>query len=192
MSNSGESSNLRRAMRLAELYALVACLLYFAHPSALSVMVGAPIVALGEAIRFWSAGHLLKTEELVTCGPYRLTRNPLYLGRILIFTGLSVMVNLPYNLSIVVMILGWMLFFGIYMPRKERVEPARLRARHGEAFDRYFQAVPALFPTWRPYPHPSAGRWSLKRISRNREVLMVIGLALVIAYLAWRAQMFEV
>ena len=36
-------------------------------------------------------------------------------------------------------------FFGYYMPRKERIEPARLEALHGEEYRKYNAAVPALF-----------------------------------------------
>ncbi|RMH16737.1 MAG: isoprenylcysteine carboxylmethyltransferase family protein [Acidobacteria bacterium] len=177
----------RGRLRLLALYALVAFLLYFAEPTVRSVAAGVGFVVLGEAVRFWAAGHLLKTQELVTSGPYRFTRNPLYLGRLLIFTGLAIMVNLPYYGSWIALVGGWALFFGVYLRRKERVEPARLEALHGEAFRRYFEAVPALFPTLRPYAHPSAGRWSAARMARNREHWMVIGLALVTAYLLWRA-----
>ena len=132
--------------RLASVYLVIALLAALSKPTPLSVTVGFAVMLVGEALRFWAAGHLLKTEELVTSGPYRHTRNPLYLGRLLIFTGLSVMTPLPRGANWVVLALGLAVFFGYYLPRKERVEPARLRERHGEAFERYFRAVPALIP----------------------------------------------
>jgi len=169
------------------LYALIGFLVALAQPTVTGVIAGFVLVALGEAIRFWSAGHLLKTQELVTCGPYRYTRNPLYLGRILIFTGLCIMASLPFYGSWILLLVGWGIFFGYYLPRKERVEPARLRELHGEAFDRYFEAVPALFPSLRPYPLPSDGRWSRQRMLRNREHWMVIGFLVVTLFFLWRA-----
>lgn len=177
----------RQRLRLVSLYALLAFLLVFARPTVASVAAGIGLVAVGEAVRFWAAGHLFKTQELITSGPYRFTRNPLYLGRLLIFTGLAIMANLPYYGSAIALVVGWALFFGNYMRRKERVEPARLREIHGAAYDRYFAAVPALFPTLRPYPDPSGGRWSGHRMARNKEYWMLVGLALVAAFLAWRA-----
>jgi len=186
MSNRNYNRALGR-LRLTLLFALVAALLYLSQPSRKSVLVGVVFVVIGETIRFWAAGHLYKTKELITSGPYRYTRNPLYLGRLLIFTGLCLMVNLPYGGSWVILILGYAAFFGYYLPRKERVEPARLRQEHGEPFDRYLAAVPALFPKVPGYDQPSPGRWQFERMSRNREYWMVIGLAAASAFLWLRA-----
>jgi len=174
-------------LRLLALFAVVVALIYFARPTVLSVAIGSVFVVLGESVRFWSSGLLLKTKELMTAGPYRYTRNPLYLGRFLILTGVIIMVNLPNYLSLVGLVVGWGWFLGVYMRRKEEVEPARLREEHGEAYDRYFEAVPALFPTFQPYADFTSASWSAERMIRNKEYAMVIGLAGITAYLLWRA-----
>ncbi|MBZ5637492.1 MAG: isoprenylcysteine carboxylmethyltransferase family protein [Acidobacteriia bacterium] len=174
-------------VRLASIYLLIALMLALSRPTPLTVTVGFAAALAGEAIRFWAAGHLLKTEELVTSGPYRFTRNPLYLGRLLIFIGLSVMARLPYGANWLVLVLGCAVFFGYYLRRKERVEPARLRERHGEAFERYLRAVPALLPTLRPYPEGASAGWSSDRMLRNREHWMVGGLLAVSLLMLWRA-----
>ncbi len=173
--------------RVGATFLLVAVLVAFAHPTPLSVTAGFVVTALGEAVRFWAAGHLLKTQELVTSGPYRYTRNPLYLGRLLIFTGLCVMCLLPYGANWIVLVSGYAIFFGYYLPRKERVEPARLREVHGEAFERYHRAVPALFPSPRPFPDASGLGWSSDRMFRNREHWMVVGILAITLLLLWRA-----
>ena len=174
-------------LRLAATWVLVAALVLLARPTPLGVSIGFAFVALGEAIRFWAAGHLRKTVELVTSGPYRYTRNPLYLGRLLIFTGLCIMARLSWALNWIVLAVGLAIFFGYYLPRKERVEPARLEQVHGEAFRRYRRAVPALLPTLQPYAEGSSDGWSSERMLRNREHWMVIGLAAVSLFLLWRA-----
>jgi len=174
-------------LRLVLLYALVACLAWLSRPEPRTAVVGAVLVALGELIRIWAAGHLYKTKELITSGPYRFTRNPLYLGRLLIFTGIALMARIPCcHANLVVLVLGWLVFFGYYMPRKERIEPARLERHHGEAYRRYFAAVPALFPWKRPWPD-DGGRWRLERFRRNREGLTALALALLTAYFLLRA-----
>jgi protein-S-isoprenylcysteine O-methyltransferase Ste14 len=166
------------------------------------VSIGFLFVASGEAVRFWAAGHLLKSVELVTSGPYRYTRNPLYLGRLLILTGICIMAKFPFEvpgtdgflvpLNLVVLVIGYAVFFGYYLPRKERVEPDRLREIHGEAFERYFRAVPALLPTFRPYRGGTGSGWSSDRMLRNREHWMVIGLAILTLFLLWRSYQLQV
>jgi protein-S-isoprenylcysteine O-methyltransferase Ste14 len=174
-------------VRLVATFAFLVALVFFSRPRPAEVAIGFVIAAIGEAIRFWAAGHLLKTKELITSGPYRYTRNPLYFGRLLILTGVCVMCRLPYYLNWVMLAIGLAVFFFYYMPRKERVEPARLREQHGEAYDRYFRAVPALFPTLKPYPHASNLGWSSDRMLRNREVWMLVGLIIVTGLLLKKA-----
>jgi protein-S-isoprenylcysteine O-methyltransferase Ste14 len=178
-------------VRLASVYLLIALLLVLSRPTPLYVTLGFAVAAVGEAIRFWAAGHLLKTEELVTSGPYRFTRNPLYLGRLLIFIGLSIMARLPYGANWLVLVLGCAVFFGYYLRRKERVEPDRLREKHGEAFERYYRAVPALFPTMHPYPEGASAGWSSDRMLRNREQWMVVAIVGISLLMLWRAYSLE-
>jgi protein-S-isoprenylcysteine O-methyltransferase Ste14 len=175
-------------VRLVAVYAAVALLLVYARPRVVEVVAGMVLVSAGEAVRFWAAGHLHKNVTLVTAGPYRHTRNPLYLGRLLIFTGLTIMARLPWSLNLALVLpLGWAVFFLYYLPRKERVEPARLAELHGAAYETYRRAVPALFPTVRPYAGAEPGSWSRERMLRNREHWMIAGLAAVSAFLLWRA-----
>jgi len=178
-------------LRLIAVYLLIGGLLFLSEPTPWGVSIGFILAALGEAIRFWAAGHLLKTDELVTSGPYRYSRNPLYLGRLLIFTGLGIMARLPYGLNWAVLGLGYLIFFVYYLRRKERVEPDRLRKAHGEAYERYHGSVPALFPTLKPYPEGAAGGWSSDRMLRNREHWMVAGVLVITLTLLWKAYFIQ-
>jgi protein-S-isoprenylcysteine O-methyltransferase Ste14 len=173
--------------KLPALYLAIFLMLCFAQPTPLGVSAGFLFFAAGGALRLWASGHLVKTTVLVTAGPYRFTRNPMYLGRLLIFTGLCVMARLPYHLSWLALVAGWTLFFAYYLPRKERIEPARLRSAHGDAYERYRAAVPVLFPTTRPYPEGATTGWSSDRMLRNREHWMLVSLALITFYLLWQA-----
>ena len=187
---SGGTENYNKTLgrlRIVAVMLLIVVLVLLARPTPLTVQIGFVFVALGEAVRFWAAGHLRKTVELITSGPYRYTRNPLYLGRLLIFTGIAVMARLPYAINWIVLGIGYLIFFGYYFRRKERVEPARLREWHGEAYERYFEAVPALFPSLKPYAGGSSSGWSSERMLRNREQWMVVGLLAASLFLLWRA-----
>jgi hypothetical protein len=97
------------------------------------------------------------------------------------------MCRLPYYANWVLLAVGYAIFLGYYMPRKERVEPARLRAIHGDAYERYFRAVPALLPTFKPYANASNLGWSSDRMLRNREVWMVIGILAITVFMLRRS-----
>ena len=156
-------------------------------PSRRSLLAGAPLVLAGEALRLWTSGHLVKSARLVTSGPYRHTRNPMYLGRLLIGTGLLIAGWLPHGATFVVLPLFWAGFFGLYMRRKERVEPARLLALHGEAYRDYRRAVPALFPRLTPWSGARASPWRASRVRQNRELLTAFGVLALLLLLAVRA-----
>jgi protein-S-isoprenylcysteine O-methyltransferase Ste14 len=176
--------------RILAVLALLAALALFARPAWADIFLGLPLVIAGALVRSWAAGYLLKTRELAVTGPYAFTRNPLYLGRLLLFTGFGIMARLPGFLNLVILAVGYAIFFGYYLPRKERVECGRLRETHGEPYDRYFAAVPALWPRltpYRPAAAPAGDGWHWSRFSRNREYLMLLLEAGLVGVFALRA-----
>ena len=81
-------------LRRVAVFGFVLALALLSSPTPLSVAAGALLLIAGEAVRLWAAGHLRKSVELVTVGPYRHVRHPLYLGRLLILTGLFLALTL--------------------------------------------------------------------------------------------------
>lgn len=71
------------------------------------------------------------TSALVTGGIYRITRNPMYLGDVLILLAAVVFFSNPLGLAGVVLFIAWMNLLQI--PAEERA----LRARFGAAYDAY-------------------------------------------------------
>lgn len=121
------------------------------------------VVALGAFIRMWSAGFLLKTEELATEGPYALSRNPLYLGSFLAGVGLCAFVH---NLWLLLFFAATFAF--TYGPQI-RWEEQLLSREHGEDFRRYMRAVPRFFPVkWNAAA--LRGCFSLDRLVENKEL----------------------
>src|SRR4029077_9444879 len=55
-------------------------ILVCAAPTRTSLAVGGLVAVLGEALRFWAAGHLNKSREVTMSGPYRWFAHPLYAG----------------------------------------------------------------------------------------------------------------
>ena len=171
--------------RVVLAYIFVAAIFWFSRPTLQLIAIGAVFVAVGEACRFWAAGHLLKSKELAVSGPYRYTQNPLYLGRFLILTGFCIMAYFPlkaggrsFPANLILLFLAYAVFFLYYLPRKIRVEGSRLREIHGAAWEQYFRSVPILFPRPTPYGTNVRG-WTSERMRRNREHWMLAGVVVV-------------
>lgn len=83
---------------------------------------------------------LMATQTLVVDGPYRLCRNPMVLGTVVMYLGLGVSLGSLAAVALVVIPTIWLL---AYVKRWE--EPA-LEARFGEAYRIYRQHTPFLLP----------------------------------------------
>jgi protein-S-isoprenylcysteine O-methyltransferase Ste14 len=172
-------------VRLGLLYLFVAALVALARPTPAFLLGGAIVALLGEGVRLWAAGHLQKSIRLVTGGPYAHTQNPLYLGRLLIWTGLGMAARTELYLNLAAVAAGHAVFFYYYLPRKRHIEGLRLARRHGKAFEVYRHRVPVLFPSLRRYPG-TGERWSFRRMVSNQEPLVLAGLLAALGVLAWK------
>jgi len=85
-------------------------------------------------------------SRLVDCGPYRFSRNPLYVARLLVLSGLGVSLSSP-GILIMVLLLSLLLQF-VVIPPEER----RLNARFGDAYSEYQTRVPRWFRFRRAVP----------------------------------------
>lgn len=152
-------------------FASAGLVLWLAQPTVASLQVGLPIALLGQALRVWAAGHLEKSREVTTSGPYRFTRHPLYLGSTLMGGGLAVAARHWLVAALIVTYLAVTLWTAI------RTEEAYLRATFGDAYDRYAQgAAPGV-----------SRHFAWERAMRNKEYRAPLGLLALGAYLIWRA-----
>ena len=68
-------------------------------PNTLRFLIGIPLAGVGGSLLIWGIRHLglINTsglsDDFVQSGPYRFTRNPQYLGDMLLFLGLSIISN---------------------------------------------------------------------------------------------------
>jgi len=69
----------------------LAFIFYLARPTLFSLVAGGIIAFLGQAVRVWAGGHLIRNKEITTSGPYAHLRDPFYLGRLLLMIGFCVM-----------------------------------------------------------------------------------------------------
>ncbi len=108
--------------------------------------IGAPVIAvglwlnLGGAGLFSRVGTNIKTfddpDQLVTEGPFRFTRNPMYLGFMLMLSGASLLIgSLTAWIGPLVFLAAAQLW---YIPFEEE----RMRTTFGDAYDDYCDRVP--------------------------------------------------
>ena len=158
---SDEGLTMLIALRLGGLFLWGYCLLYIIYPQPLDwsffdvpswlkwvgaavVFVNIPFVvsaqrALGHNVSPTVITH--EDHELITTGPYRLIRNPLYAAGGLVFTGLGLVAA------------SWFLIGGaslalvlvrLRLPKEE----AQLEARFGEEYRDYARRTGRFLPRW--------------------------------------------
>ena len=142
-----------------------------ARPTLPLLAAGAALAVVGEAIRLWAAGHLEKSREVTSSGPYRWTRHPLYVGSSLMGVGLAVASARPEVAFLVALYLGATLTAAIQSEGRflsERFGDAYMLSRQGRL-------------------DAPARRFSWARAMRNREWRAATGLAVVLLLLGWKA-----
>jgi protein-S-isoprenylcysteine O-methyltransferase Ste14 len=166
-----------RRIRVPLGFLFAAVYLWLARPTWSSIAIGGCVAALGIWLRALSAGYVKKDTELTTTGPYAYTRNPLYLGSIIIALGFAVASrNLWVGAGIV------LLFFAIYIP-VIRSEETFLRAAFPE-FAQYAERVPRLFPRIRVEAGTEPHSFSAALYRRHREYNALLGSLAMLAALA--------
>lgn len=145
--------------------------LWLATPAWSTLALGGAVTAAGEAIRVWAAGHLEKSREVTSSGPYRFTRHPLYLGSSIIGAGIAIACASVWVAALAAVYLGTTITAAM------RAEEAHLREKFGDAYDAYAERRAA----------PVARAWSWARAVQNREHHTVAGVALALLLLAAKA-----
>ena len=145
------------------IYGLAVILVVFARPTPFSLVLGVAIISLGEALRFWAAGHLQKNEVLTTTGPYAYVKHPLYIGTTLITIGFCIMAGNIYMLAVALLVFSF-----YYLPYKNRGEDERMKKLFGEAYLDYAEEVPDYIPRLSPYGR-SRGKWRWRTFIQNSE-----------------------
>jgi len=170
-----------RRIRVPLGFAFAVFYFWMARPSWLSLALGTIGVLPGLLIRALASGHLHKNEALAKSGPYAYTRNPLYLGSLLIGIGFAAAARSWWvGVALIAM------FLAIYVP-VIRDEQTFLRQKFPE-FDEYARRVPAMFPRLTRsndnVGEASAG-FSPELYLKHREYNALLGaLAMIVALIA--------
>ena len=164
-------------------FIIAAVYFIFARPDRYSLAVGVPVALVGLALRAWACGHLRKSAALDVSGPYAYTRNPLYLGTIIITMGFGTASGVWWLFAAALIYI-----LSIYLPVMN-VEAYELEKRLGEEYAEYARSVPLLFP--RPSPWKKSGRkFDFQLYLRNGEYNAAIGFAVASVFLALKSYLF--
>jgi protein-S-isoprenylcysteine O-methyltransferase Ste14 len=168
-------SAIARRIRVPLGFAFAALYLWLAHPSLRSLLIGAGFVIPGLLMRGLASGHLQKNEQLATNGPFAYTRNPLYLGSLILSVGFALAARSWWIAGGILL-----LFFVIYLP-VIRDEEAFLRGRFPH-FAEYAREVPCLLPRLSRFGKPS-GSFSWDLFWKHREYNATLGSVAIMAAL---------
>ncbi len=176
----------RVARRIRVPLGFVFAVLYFwlARPTWRFLALGAILIVPGLLIRALASGHVRKNEALATSGPYAYTRNPLYLGSLLIGIGF-VVASRSWWVGVVLVAM----FFAIYVP-VIRGEEKFLREKFPE-FEEYARRVPRMWPRIVPASGAEGGAFSFELYMKHREYNALLGSVLLIAALIVKMTFFS-
>jgi hypothetical protein len=120
-------------------FVFTAVFLLLARPSWMMLAASLVLVLPGLWLRGYASGYVRKNAELTVTGPYEHTRNPLYMGSMLIAFGFAAAAG-----SWVILGALAALFAAIYIPTIQAEE--EFLREHFADFEAYARAVPRLLP----------------------------------------------
>ncbi len=164
----------RWRVRVSLLSVLIALVL--ARPNTYSILAGMGFIILGLLWRGWACGHLTKDRELTTSGPYRYTRNPLYLGSLLIAIGVTASSRSWWVAALFVLN-----FLALYSAAIFREKKA-MQELFPDAYSEFSRQVPLFFPSWKPnsQAHSKAFSWARYKVNKEYRALQAAALFLLL------------
>ena len=174
----GGWSRIARRIRVPLGFVFAAFFLFLAQPTADFLAMSLLLVVPGLWLRGYASGYVKKNAEVTITGPYAYTRNPLYLGSMLIAFGFALAAS-----SVWIAIVLVVLFAVIYVP-VIRLEEAFLRTKFA-GYNAYAARVPRLIPRLRLViaRRGYEGGFSAALYRKHREYNALIGAAAIYAAL---------
>jgi protein-S-isoprenylcysteine O-methyltransferase Ste14 len=166
-------------LRVPSGFLLAIVFAWLSHPSPRSLAWGFPVAIAGLALRAWAAGCLAKNRQLSTGGPYAYTRNPLYLGTLVVAAGLVIASRNPGLGALFAAV-----FVFIYLPVIQ-LEQQHLHNLFPE-YAEYASRVPALLPRLTPGPQRNPHPFQVRLYLTNKEYQAGVGLLAGMLFLLCR------
>jgi protein-S-isoprenylcysteine O-methyltransferase Ste14 len=171
-------SRVARRIRVPLGFIFTVVFVLLAKPTKTSLIVGSIVLVPGLALRALASGHVQKDKQLTTSGPYAYTRNPLYLGSLVLAAGFAIAARNWWIVAIMLLMFGV-----IYIPVIAG-EERYLRQVFPE-YDDYARHVPRFLPRLTPYGS-QRGVYSSERYWKHREYQASIGCVVVVAVLMFK------
>lgn len=168
-------SAVARRIRVPLGFAFAIAYVWLAHPTRISIVVGSLVLIPGLLLRAVASGHVQKNRELTTSGPYAYTRNPLYLGSLIVAIGFAIAARSWWIGGIMVA-----MFVAIYLP-VIAAEERFLRQTFVDYGD-YARHVPRLWPRLTPFGNQQ-GQFSRELYRKHREYNALLGSLLLLVIL---------
>ncbi len=169
---------------------LAILLIYFSSPIYPYSLIGLVFVLIGEIIRMSAVSHAggrtrttkVGAPSLCTSGPYSRTRNPLYLGNVIIYSGVCLLSGGPY---LVEMFSITLIYFIIQYALIISLEEEALTTLFKDDYLTYCKNVPRLFPrliSWQKIPVKNTSLSLLKTLRTEKRTLQNIALFITTIY----------
>jgi protein-S-isoprenylcysteine O-methyltransferase Ste14 len=168
-------SRVARRIRVPLGFIFAIVYVWLARPTRTSLSAGALVMLPGLVLRGLASGHVQKDKQLTTSGPYAYTRNPLYLGSLMLAAGFAIAARSWWIVAVMLL-----MFAVIYVPVIAG-EERYLRQTFLE-YDDYARHVPRMLPRLTPYGSRQSA-YSSARYWKHREYEASIGCAVVLAFL---------
>ena len=169
---------------------LAILLIYFSSPIYPYSLIGLVFVLVGEIIRMSAVSHAggrtrttkVGAPSLCTSGPYSRTRNPLYLGNVIIYSGVCLLSGGPY---LVEMFSITLIYFIIQYTLIISLEEETLTTLFKDDYLTYCKNVPRLFPqliSWQEIPVNNNSLSLLKTFKTEKRTLQNIAMFITTIY----------
>ncbi len=155
------------------------------------------VALFGEVIRLYSNGYAAngtssrrkreaEAAELNTTGAYSLVRNPLYVGRIVNFTGLALLSG-SWVYGVVVYLACVLIYERISIYEEEF-----LRSKFSDQHRKWASEVPALLPRFHGHVPAKYDLWFRRMVWREYKKFHQLGAAILLYTWAWSGFSFNI
>jgi len=168
-------AHIARRIRVPISFLAAIVYVWLARPSWPSLFAGTLVMLPGLLLRAFASGHVQKDRQLTTSGPYAHTRNPLYLGSLILAAGFAIAARSWWIVAL--MLLVFVLIYGPVIAGEERF----LRQTFPE-YEDYRRSVPRILPRLTPYAIQK-NEFSSARYWKHREYQASLGCVVTLAIL---------